>query len=245
MKILATSKQWQQAVEQWQGIKDAPAKQNRPYQRGFKVMENDFLEKYAATAHWSVPFLWAIPAMIYLLIKAATGGEQPAGTIALLFIAGTAGWTLLEYWLHRWLFHLPPSRNPLLRNIQFTLHGYHHEFPEDPGRLVAPLILAVPIFIALSSLTIFCFPANWPAILAGIFFGYLCYDSIHYYCHHGRQRTAIGKFMRRFHMEHHYKHANSQFGLSSPLWDFVFRSYRRPSAPTKTEQACFCPTNTE
>jgi sterol desaturase/sphingolipid hydroxylase (fatty acid hydroxylase superfamily) len=238
MKILSTTSQWKQAVSEWRGIGDAPAKSNRPYRFGFKVLEDDFLEKYVATAHWTLPGLWAIPAVIYLLYRSAnSAGHEPA-SIVWLFLAGILGWTFVEYWLHRWVFHAAPSRNKVLRTVQFMLHGYHHEFPDDPGRLVAPPVMAVPIFVILTSLVILCFPQNWPAILAGTFFGYLCYDWVHYYTHHGRHRSALGKFMRRFHMEHHYKNANSQFGLSSPLWDVIFLTYRRPTSPARVEQAC-------
>jgi sterol desaturase/sphingolipid hydroxylase (fatty acid hydroxylase superfamily) len=47
--------------------------------------------------------------------------------------------------------------------------------------------------------------------------------------------------MRRFHMEHHYKNATTQFGLSSPLWDLVLGTYRRPTPPTPVEQECLGP----
>jgi hypothetical protein len=135
MKILSTTSQWKQAVSEWRGIGDAPAKSNRPYRFGFKVLENDFLEKYVATAHWTLPGLWAIPSVIYLLYRSAnTVGHERAG-IAWLFLAGILGWTFVEYWLHRWVFHAAPNRNKVLRNVQFMLHGYHHEFPDDPGRL--------------------------------------------------------------------------------------------------------------
>ena len=236
MKFLSTTSQWKEAVNNWEGIGDAPAKRNRPHRFGFKVLENDFLERYMATAHWTLPGLWAIPAVIYLLYRSVDG--HGLAEIAWLFGAGMLGWTFIEYWLHRWAFHGAPSQSPLLRNIQFMLHGYHHEFPDDPGRLVAPPVMAVPIFVILTTLIVLCFPGNWPAILAGTFFGYLCYDWVHYYTHHGRHRGALGKFMRRFHMEHHYKNANIQFGLSSPLWDFVFLTYRRPTSPTRVERAC-------
>ena len=71
-------------------------------------------------------------------------GRSPDSIVA-LFLAGVLGWTFAEYWLHRWVFHFAPSGNRAIRAIQFALHGYHHEFPDDPNRLVAPPMLAVPI----------------------------------------------------------------------------------------------------
>lgn len=228
MGIFATSSEWKEAVKAWEGIDDAPAERNRSRRTGFKVLENDFLEKYVATAHWTLPGLWSFPLTLYLLYRAAIIEGGAWSNIAALFFSGMLGWTLVEYWLHRWIFHLAPSHVPVIRNIQFALHGYHHEFPDDPGRLVAPPVLAVPIFIILTAVIVGCFPNIWPAVLAGTFFGYLCYDWVHYYCHHGRPRSAMARFQRRFHLEHHYKNAKTQYGLSSPLWDFVFHTYRRP-----------------
>lgn len=235
VSFFATSKQWQGAVSDWEGIGNSPAKQNRPFRTGFKVLENDFLEKYFATAHWSLPGLWAIPVMIYLLYRAAfVVGHSPA-TIVSLFVCGGLGWTLFEYWLHRWIFHLRPSKNPFVRTVQFMLHGYHHEFPEDPSRLVAPLVMAVPIFAMLTTVVVLCFPGVWTGVLAGTLFGYVCYDWVHYYSHHGNQKTALGRLMRRNHMAHHYRDASIHFGLSTPLWDFVFRTYSHRPARVKSD----------
>lgn len=238
MAFFDTTAQWKEALHNWRGIADAPARENRQRRYGIKVMQSPLIERCVTTAHWTLPGLWAIPLVGYLLYRSGwVEGRTPA-SIAALFLAGMLGWTFAEYWLHRWVFHLRPARNRRLRAIQFAMHGYHHEFPDDPRRLVAPPILAVPISAFLAAVVILSFPGHWPPLLAGIFFGYLCYDWIHYYTHHGRPRSAVGKFMRRFHMEHHYKNANSQFGLSSPLWDLVFRSYRPPCPPAATERTC-------
>ncbi len=67
-------------------------------------------------------------------------------------------------------------------------------------------------------------PAGQPRIL-----GYLGYDWMHYYTHHAVPKNRFGKFMRRFHLEHHFKTSTRQFGLSSPIWDYVFRSFRKPA----------------
>ena len=238
MSLLGTTTQYQAALQNWHGIQDAPAKVNRPRRFGMKVMNSYLLERFLTTAHWTLPGLWAIPLVTYLLYRSILLEGRSPDSIVALFLAGVLGWTFAEYWLHRWVFHFAPSGNRAIRAIQFALHGYHHEFPDDPNRLVAPPILAVPIGIFLAAVVMVCFPAHWSPILAGVFSGYLCYDWMHYYCHHGRPHSRIGKFMRRFHLEHHYKNANSQFGLSSPLWDVVFLTYRRPGQPTPTERAC-------
>jgi sterol desaturase/sphingolipid hydroxylase (fatty acid hydroxylase superfamily) len=37
-------------------------------------------------------------------------------------------------------------------------------------------------------------------------------------------------------MEHHYKNARTQFGLSSPLWDVVFQTFRHPASAALAQQ---------
>lgn len=230
MKTFGTTAEYKYALQEWGGIQDTPAPKNRIQRSGIRVMENGFFERFVTTAHWILPALWSGPLIAYLLYRSVVIEARDIGSIGALFLAGLVGWTFAEYWLHRWVFHLKPSSSRILRAIQFAAHGYHHEFPEDPRRLVAPPIMAVPIASFLAAVVMLSFPGSWAPILAGTFFGYLCYDWIHYYAHHGRPRFAAGKFMRRFHLEHHYKNAETQFGLSSPLWDIVFSTYRRPGS---------------
>jgi sterol desaturase/sphingolipid hydroxylase (fatty acid hydroxylase superfamily) len=225
MGLFRTTAAYDEALANWEGIGDRPAPGNLARRDGIRVLENDLPERYLTSAHWTLPGLWALPLVAFCLHRALVIEERPGLAVTGLFLAGVLGWTITEYWLHRWLFHLPPARGRTLRAIQFGLHGYHHEFPEDPRRLVAPPILAIPIASTLAGLVVLLSPGHWAPLLAGTFFGYLCYDWVHYYSHHGRPRTAAGRFLRRFHKAHHYRCATSRYGLSSPLWDLVFRTH--------------------
>ena len=44
----------------------------------------------------------------------------------------------------------------------------------------------------------------------------------HWWTHVGKARTRWGKYLRRHHMLHHFKDHDLYFGVSTPLWDFVF-----------------------
>jgi sterol desaturase/sphingolipid hydroxylase (fatty acid hydroxylase superfamily) len=105
------------------------------------------------------------------------------------------------------------------------LHGYHHDYPNDPGRLVAPPVLSWPIAICTFIVQLSLFGSWSMPLFAGTCLGYLGYDWVHYYTHHARPKTKVGKFIRRFHLEHHYRNALEQYGISSPLWDLVFRTW--------------------
>lgn len=229
MGLFSTTPEWQRAVASWRGIQDAPAPENRPHVKGIRVLENGFLESYFATSHWIMPGVWFAPLIAYFVYaSAARGLGWPA--IAACLAAGVLGWTLVEYLLHRFVFHFPHDTLPFLRSALFALHGYHHEFPADPKRLVAPPVLSWPIAAVLALVYWAAFGAYWQVLLAGTFAGYLGYDWMHYYTHHAVPKSRFGRFMRRFHMEHHFKTSTRQFGLSSPLWDFAFFSFRRPAA---------------
>jgi sterol desaturase/sphingolipid hydroxylase (fatty acid hydroxylase superfamily) len=65
--------------------------------------------------------------------------------------------------------------------------------------------------------------SHWVApTFAGFVAGYLTYDMTHYATHHFPMRRGIWKFLKRYHMLHHYKTPDRRFGVSSPLWDIVF-----------------------
>lgn len=225
MGLLETTDEWTEAFLAWEGIEDRPAPENRKRDRGFQVLKNPWMEKYIGTSHWVMPGVWFIPTAIVCIYASINWAGINPGMSAVLFGFGVLGWTFVEYILHRWLFHLPPVSNMRLREFQFMMHGYHHEFPNDPGRLVAPPALSWPIAAVLVVIYQVFFGAYWWALFAGTVIGYVGYDWMHYYTHHAVPRSKFGKFMRRFHLEHHFACAQFQFGLSSPLWDMMFTSF--------------------
>jgi len=223
--LFDTTDEWKEAVEAWEGIPDNPPKEYRKRSKGFQVLKNDFLEKWFGTSHWAMPGVWFIPVIaVCVWHSLAVEGVMPLLVVG-LFTGGVLGWTLVEYLLHRWLFHLPPANNALLKEIQYVLHGYHHDFPDDPGRLVAPPILSWPLAVVVGGVYFLFFGSWWTAVFGGTVLGYLGYDWMHYYTHHAKPNNRFGRFMRRFHFEHHFGTAYSQYGLSSPLWDYFLGTF--------------------
>lgn len=216
-------------IAAWSGDMAAPSAENRKRTDGIRVFENGFVERYFASAHPVMPGLWVIPLVTYALYLGVM--SLSVGRILGLFVAGFLVWTLLEYVLHRWLFHLSTEGHPERKQSVFMMHGYHHEFPSDRLRLVAPLFMSWPVTIVVGGLYYLALgpDASWWVMLAGTAAGYLAYDWIHYYTHHFRPTTRVGKFLRRYHMEHHFKNADTHFGISSPLWDLVFGTFSRPT----------------
>jgi sterol desaturase/sphingolipid hydroxylase (fatty acid hydroxylase superfamily) len=109
------------------------------------------------------------------------------------------------------------------------LHGYHHEFPDDRMRLVAPALMLFVLGGLVGIVYHLVFgPTYWAQIFAGTAVGYVAYDWTHYYAHHFHPKRGLGNWIRRYHLMHHFQEGNDRFGISSPLWDLVFRTYRSP-----------------
>jgi sterol desaturase/sphingolipid hydroxylase (fatty acid hydroxylase superfamily) len=61
--------------------------------------------------------------------------------------------------------------------------------------------------------------------------GYVAYDLCHYALHHIDTSKAAGGYfhdLQRYHNQHHFGGEEAGFGVSSKLWDIVFRTgYKR------------------
>ena len=186
------------------------------------LFDSRFLD-FFSRVHPSIPALVFVPVIAigtYLGVDGGYGALQVAG----LLLSGLVIWTLTEYWLHRLVFHWEPD-HPLGSRIHFIMHGIHHEHPNDRLRLVMPPAVSIPLaalFLGLFAL-VFGLPAANPAF-AGFIFGYLIYDYTHYHLHHRMPRTAVGRRLREQHMRHHFQDHRYGYGVSSPLWDAVFRT---------------------
>jgi len=57
---------------------------------------------------------------------------------------------------------------------------------------------------------------------AGFLTGYIVYDMTHFYVHHHKPKSRLGKLLRELHMRHHFQDDTRGFGISAPFWDYVF-----------------------
>lgn len=196
------------------------------------MFENDFIDLFSRIPGWVVPAIY-VP-VVGAFVARATWVGVPAATVAAHFAAGWFVWTLMEYWLHRTLFHWVPN-TPWGPKFHFFLHGVHHDWFEDKYRLVMPpaasIAVAVVVYalltIAATALAPWLAPTWIYGAFAGIAFGYMVYDCTHYYIHHFKPRTRIGLALRSHHNKHHHnpKYADKKFGVSTTIWDHVFRTY--------------------
>lgn len=189
------------------------------------VIRSPWVDRWLARAHWSVPLCVYGPISAVCAFVAWRLGSSPKVVIGEL----AAGWlffSLLEYLLHRFVLHRKFEATRAGQIEGFLTHGYHHVYPQDPYRLVMPLMGSVPIALILSTLEVLIF--GWRhglAIFGGTVLGYIAYDTVHYWLHHGGMKNAAFAWLRRYHLLHHHDDRPARFGVSSPLWDYVFFTF--------------------
>ncbi|KAL8848367.1 MAG: hypothetical protein Q9221_006616 [Calogaya cf. arnoldii] len=203
----------------------------------------NFLEFLSKTPWWVIPICW-LPWVSYGSWLAC-GGIPSTPQFVAYWLTGLGLWSLVEYGLHRGLFHvdkyLPDNRVGI--TAHFLLHGIHHLLPMDRYRLVMPpalfLVLAAPFW----KLAHTVFYWDWyvaTAVFCGGIFGYVCYDCTHYFLHHAPEEyviirhslfhanfprripTAYHRALRSYHIAHHYTDSDNGFGVTSRFWDRVF-----------------------
>jgi sterol desaturase/sphingolipid hydroxylase (fatty acid hydroxylase superfamily) len=131
--------------------------------------------------------------------------------------AGLALWTFLEYAMHRIVLH---------RIVFFDrMHDVHHHAPTEKIGTPSWLSLGVVAFGIFGPCYLGLGPLLGSGVTAGIMIGYLWYISVHHAVHHWRLDHAGYLYRaKRRHAQHHHTHVDRNYGVTTPLWDKVFRS---------------------
>ncbi len=193
-----------------------------PQQGELIMFDNPVLERLSRIRPGTVlaVFLPAIAITAYLAIRNGVGIPAIAG----LFLAGAAFWTIFEYFFHRFFFHFNAT-TPLQHKILFTIHGVHHQYPNDKDRLVMPVSVSIPLAVLFGFLFVSLMGDKGWAFFSGFGAGYVAYDMMHYAVHHVQNsNSALFRRIRRHHMAHHFRDTRKSFGVSSYFWDRVFRT---------------------
>jgi 4-hydroxysphinganine ceramide fatty acyl 2-hydroxylase len=189
-----------------------------------RMFESDFLE-FFSHVHPAIPLVIYLPIIAFMFYLAIWERAIAPVAVTGFFLLGVLGWTLLEYLIHRYAFHYEP-KTAWGKRFHFMLHGVHHDYPNDASRLVMPPTVSIPLAVIFYGLFLIVFGRYAPASFAGLVFGYLCYDMIHYATHHFSLKNRVWQRLKQYHLRHHYKDDHVGYGVSSPLWDFVFGTRR-------------------
>lgn len=202
-----------------------------------RIFENPVLEALSKTPPALLAAFW-LPGGAGAIVYGASLERHSAQTILLLGIAAIVAWTLLEYAMHRFVFHFQP-RGPITRRFVFVIHGCHHVDPRDPLRNVMPLSVTIP-YAAVNGLIVDQFFALGDWLVFGGFFAlaYAGYDLGHWAFHQRTSSNRLFRYLQRHHLRHHYARADGNYAVTAPVWDRVFgtriakssHDSRRPAA---------------
>ena len=208
------------------------AEEFAPKNKGTKrLFQNPILEKLTRT-HIAVPLtIFAIYSCGLLAWSVANTSLSAFQTIG-LFVLGVISFTWVEYMVHRYVFHMK-TYTAVRAKFQYTIHGVHHEYPKDKDRLAMPPLLSVTIATVLLLLFRLVMGDFAFAFLPGFIVGYAAYLAIHYMVHAFAPPKNFLKALWINHGIHHYKDGDLIYGVSSPLWDYIYGTMKERKLTAK------------
>jgi dihydroceramide fatty acyl 2-hydroxylase len=173
------------------------------------------------------PFAFYAVLLAALNAAAFTDNETSTASVAALLCGGLLSWGLFEYSIHRWVLHRETSLDDARLPGNRT-HLAHHAAPDALDRLNVQLSESLPVCAAYCLLG-WAATGDWRAtvfLYDGLMLGYFFYEYLDYQAHHGAARGPLVRYFRRYHLLHHHCDAEARFGVTSPLFDLLFGTYR-------------------
>lgn len=173
-------------------------------------------------SHVSIPVGMVLSFSLFMLYWSFQYTSLGIGVTALLFFTGLLFFTLVEYLIHRNLYHIEPKTEGRKR-FSYVVHGVHHDYPRDKYRIAMPpagIVVYLVLFFAVFRIVLG--PTYSYATLSGFTLGYCAYQFVHYSVHIFRPPNNFLKALWTNHAIHHHKDDTVLYGVSSPLWDYVF-----------------------
>lgn len=151
---------------------------------------------------------------------------QKIGWISLSFAAGIITWSLFEYVVHRWVYHVRIA-NKKVRWLIDAFHAHHHHNLTDYRVLNAGFFIVYPVSAFLLGI-VFLITRDFSYTAAfgiGMTCYYVFYEFVHYYIHFKEWTTGYMQFVQKFHLFHHHHNWYQNFGNTIALWDRIFGTY--------------------
>jgi sterol desaturase/sphingolipid hydroxylase (fatty acid hydroxylase superfamily) len=187
-------------------------------QQRIRLFRSDRLERLTQFTPTAFVLTWCgVIALACFAGWGTTGVAAAAG----LILGGITLWTLFEYGMHRFIFHLK-FESSWGRRLIFLTHGNHHADPGDRYRNIMPPIVSL---VLLGSIWVIFLLSIGPAgsvLFVGFSMGYVAYDSIHFACHQFPMRAPILRTLQRHHTRHHHARRDGNYAITAIFWDRVF-----------------------
>jgi len=134
------------------------------------------------------------------------------------FLLGAIGWTLVEYMLHRFVFHGASARR-----LGAKEHRRHHAqvdyfapWWQKALAAIAATAIVLPVVSLIAGLKL------GGACTLGFISTYLLYEILHRRAHTEPPRSRYGRWRRKNHFAHHFVDPRLAQGVTTPIWDTVF-----------------------
>src|SRR5437764_12344189 len=131
-----------------------------------RMFESDFME-FFSRVHPVIPLILYLPVVGYMLYVALERQKLSSFVVGGFFLLGILLWTLLEYLIHRYVFHYEPKTR-IGKRLHFIIHGVHHDYPNDARRLVMPPSISVPLAFLFYGVFLLIFGRLTPCVFAGL-----------------------------------------------------------------------------
>ena len=198
-----------------------------------RLFSSNILEQLTRTNFLFPIITYYVGAILFILLSYFNKSIHFSAALWLIPL----GWllfTLVEYLVHRFVFHFHATTEKQL-NIQYSIHGVHHEFPRDKERLVMPPVVSIIMASGFYFLFVLLLDDYAMLFFSGFIAGYSSYLILHYSVHALKPPKNMLKLFWKHHSLHHYDSVHSAFSVSMPLWDYLFRTV--PKSTGKARQA--------
>lgn len=204
---------------------------NHPQPGAGRIFKSPVLEALTKT-HIAIPItlFWVVGGVTIWYSMANLGIALQ--TVLVFFLGGIVLFTLVEYVMHRFLYHIP-AETEKRRRFQYVIHGVHHDHPRDKTRLAMPPLVSIVLATLFISLFRVLIGPNGYAFGGGFLFGYSTYLLAHYAIHIYKQPKNVLGIIWKHHNLHHYVGDDGAFGVSTPFWDYIFGTM--PKEPRRKE----------
>ena len=137
---------------------------------------NPFSLEHSATVYWVDFALYAMFCVGALATLLSLGAVGDAAALLMCVVSGVVLWSLLEYFLHRYVLHgIAPFSH---------WHSQHHVRPR--AVIATPIALSLPLFLSLGAISAWWILGILPAVALslGLMSSYLIYGLTHHATHH-------------------------------------------------------------
>lgn len=205
-----------------------------------RFYRSDFWERLTHVKMWQIVVVWLGLGIFFTTVSMYVAGSLgytlgfSLFALVVTFLIGFVRWSIIEYLLHRFLFHYKGEK-PVLRKMAWMLHGVHHKQPTVSVRLFTPFGFSLAFGVVRGFL-------DWSlwhvlpqalgfaglgyigaGLFAGTCFGLLYYDLSHWSYHFLDINLPWFRKLQEYHQKHH-ENENHSFDISLRLWDPIFKT---------------------